>query len=306
MIKVFRGTDTIERLSSPVLALGNFDGVHLGHQAMLKVAIERARDIGGSSMVFTFDPHPIKVLAPEKYLPLITPVEKKIKLMDELGLSAIVCAEFNLDFAKLSPKQFIKELLVDRIGAKEIVVGFNYSFGKGREGNIDSLNKMGEEYSFKLHVVEPFKVGGIVVSSSKVRGAIWSGNARLAAALLGRPYGLDGVVVPGRNRGKKLGFPTANIETRGELFPKSGVYATIVILEGKRYSSVTNVGKQPTFSDGVFSVEAHIFDFDADIYGKHVELLFMERIRDEMAFPGPDALVEQIKRDSATAKEILG
>lgn len=305
MIRVFRGIDTIERLNSPVLALGNFDGVHLGHQSMLKVAMERAADIGGLSVVFTFDPHPVKVLAPEKYLPLITPVEKKIQLMDELGLSAVVCAEFSIDFAKLSPKQFIKDLLVDKIGAKEIVVGFNYSFGRGREGGIDSLREMGEEYGFKLHVVEPFRVGGIVVSSSKVRGAIWSGNARLAAALLGRPYGMEGVVVPGRNRGKKLGFPTANIETRGELFPKSGVYATIVILKGKRYKSVTNVGKQPTFSDGVFSVEAHMFDFDMDIYGEQVEVLFIERVRDEMAFPGPEALVEQIKLDAAKAKEIL-
>lgn len=305
MIRVFRGIDTIERLNSPVLALGNFDGVHLGHQSMLKAAMERAADIGGLSVVFTFDPHPVKVLAPEKYLPLITPVEKKIQLMDELGLSAVVCAEFSIDFAKLSPKQFIKDLLVDKIGAKEIVVGFNYSFGRGREGGIDSLREMGEEYGFKLHVVEPFRVGGIVVSSSKVRGAIWSGNARLAAALLGRPYGMEGVVVPGRNRGKKLGFPTANIETRGELFPKSGVYATIVILKGKRYKSVTNVGKQPTFSDGVFSVEAHMFDFDMDIYGEQVEVLFIERVRDEMAFPGPEALVEQIKLDAAKAKEIL-
>lgn len=306
MIKVFRGTDAVEGLVSPVIALGNFDGVHLGHQAMLKRAMERARSIGGESIAFTFDPHPIKVLAPEKYLPLITPTEKKIKLMDELGLSAVICAEFSLDFAKLTPKQFIKDLLVDRVGAKEIVVGFNYSFGKGRAGSIESLRAMGEEYGFKLHVVDPFKVGGIVVSSSKVRGAIWSGSPRIAAALLGRPYGMEGVVVPGRSRGKKLGFPTANIETRGELYPKSGVYATVVILDGKRYKSVTNVGKQPTFSDGVFTVEAHIFDFEADIYGAHVELLFIERLRDEMAFSGPDALVEQIRLDAEKAREILG
>lgn len=306
MIKVYRGVDTVERLNSPVVALGNFDGVHLGHQVILKTAMDRAGEIGGSSVVFTFDPHPIKVLAPEKYLPLITPIEKKIRLMEELGISAVICAEFNLEFANIQPRQFVKDILIDKIGAKEIVVGFNYSFGKGREGGIDSLRKMGEDLGFILHVVVPFKVGGIVVSSSKVRGAIWSGNARLAAALLGRPYSVEGVVVPGRNRGKKLGYPTANIETRGELYPKSGVYATILTLKGKRFKSVANVGKQPTFSDGIFTVEAHIFDFDEDIYGEQVELLFIERIREEMPFPDPEALVEQIRRDSIKARDILG
>lgn len=305
MIKVFRGTDKVERLNSPVLALGNFDGVHLGHQEILKKVMERAMEIDGLSAAFTFDPHPIKVLAPEKYLPLITPTEKKIKLMEELGLSAVICAEFNLDFANLHPRSFVKDILIDGIGAKEVVVGFNYAFGKGREGGLDFLRGMAEDYGFKLHVVEPVKIGGVVVSSSKVREAIWAGNARLAATLLGRPYGMEGVVVTGRNRGKKLGFPTANIETKGELFPKSGVYAAIIILNGKQYKAVANVGKHPTFPEDPFSVEAHIFDFDSDIYGKEVEILFIGRIRDDMAFQTPEALSEQIRLDALKAKEVL-
>lgn len=305
MIRVFRGTDKIERLKSPVLALGNFDGIHLGHREIFKKAIERAADINGLSVAFTFDPHPVKVLAPEKYLPLITPLEKKIKLMEEMGLSAVVCAEFNLDFANLHPRRFVKDILVDRIGAKEVVVGFNYSFGKGREGGIELLRQMGEDYGFKTHVVESVKVEGVSVSSSKVREAIWAGKVRLASLFLGRPYGMEGMVVPGRKRGKTLGFPTANIETKGELFPKSGVYAAAVVLKGKKYNSVANVGRHPTFPGDPFTVEAHIFDFDSEIYGEQVELLFIDRIRDETAFPSPDALVEQIRRDVSKAKEIL-
>jgi len=305
VIKVFRGTDKIERLNSPVLALGNFDGVHLGHKAILKKAMERADKIGGLPVAFTFDPHPVKVLAPEKYLPLINPIEKKIKLMEELGLYAVICAEFNLDFANLHPRSFVKDILVDKIGIKEVVVGFNYSFGKGREGGIDFLKNMGEKYGFGLHVVEPVKVGGAVVSSSKVREAIWAGNVDLASTLLGRPYGMEGVVVTGMKRGKKLGFPTANIETKGELFPKAGVYASIVTLKGRQYKAVANVGKHPTFPEDPFSVEAHIFDFDSDIYGDQVEILFIDRIRDETAFQTPDALSEQIRRDAVKAKEIL-
>ena len=223
-----------------------------------------------------------------------------------MGLHAVICAEFNLEFANLHPRSFVKDILVDKIGIKEVVVGFNYSFGKGREGGIDFLKNMGEEYGFGLHVVEPVKVGGAVVSSSKVREAIWAGSVDLASTLLGRPYGMEGVVVTGMNRGKKLGFPTANIETKGELFPKSGVYASIVTLKGKQCKAVANVGKHPTFPEDPFSVEAHIFDFDSDIYGEQVEILFIDRIRDEMAFQTPEALVEQIRRDAVKAKEVLG
>lgn len=304
-MRVIRGTDNVGRLESPVLALGNFDGVHLGHQAILKKAVERAGVIGGLSVVFTFDPHPVKVLAPEKYLPLITPTEKKIKLIEEMGISAAICAEFNLEFSNLHPRSFVKEILVGKVGVKEVVVGFNYSFGKGRGGGIDFLKEMGEEYGFKLHVVEPVRIGGTVVSSSKVREAIWNGDVRLASMLLGRPYGMDGRVVAGMKRGKRLGFPTANIETKGELFPKSGVYAAVIMLKGKEYKAVANVGKHPTFPEDPFSVEAHIFDFDSEIYGTEVGLLFIERIRDDMAFLTPEALSEQIRHDTLKAREIL-
>ena len=304
-MRVIKGTNKIKNLKSPVLALGNFDGVHLGHQAILKKAMERADEIGGDSAVFTFDPHPVKVLAPEKYLPLITPTEKKIKLIEELGLSAIIFAEFNLDFANINPRRFVNDILIEQVGAKEVVVGFNYAFGKGREGGIDFLRGLAGDYGFKLHVVEPVTTGGAVVSSSKVREAIWAGKAGLATMLLGRPYGMEGVVVAGNKRGTTLGFPTANIGTNGELFPKSGVYAAVLVLNGERYKAVANVGKHPTFPDDPFSVEAHIFDFNSDIYGEKVDLLFVERIRDDMAFPTPTDLVEQIKKDVLKAKEIL-
>lgn len=304
-MRIIRGTNKIKNLKSPVLALGNFDGVHLGHQALLKKAIGRAGETGGDSVVLTFDPHPVKVLAPEKYLPLITPIEKKIKLMEELGFSAVICAEFNLDFANLHPRKFVNDIIIEEIGAKEVVVGFNYAFGKGREGGIDFLRGLAGDYGFKLHVVEPVTTGGVVVSSSKVREAIWTGKAGLATTLLGRPYDMEGVVVAGNKRGRTLGFPTANIRTNGELFPKSGVYAAVLVLKGERYKAVANVGNHPTFPDDPFSVEAHIFDFNSDIYGEKVDLLFIERIRDDMAFPTPAALVEKIRHDVLKAKEIL-
>lgn len=306
MIRVFRGNDRIENLRSPALAIGNFDGIHLGHQELLRKATGIALETGGDPVAFTFDPHPVKILTPEKYLPLITPTEMKIKRMEEMGIVAVVCAEFNLEFANLHPRSFVKEILVDRIGVKDLIVGFNYAFGKGKQGGIEFLKIMGEEFGFRLHVVDPVKIGGVVVSSSKVREAIWEGKVKMASTLLGRPYGMEGIVVTGMSRGKKLGFPTANIETRGELFPKSGVYATNLILKGRRYKSVSNVGKHPTFPEDPFSVEAHIFDFDSDIYGEQVELLFIERIRDEMQFPSAEALVGQIRSDAAKAKEIMG
>lgn len=293
-------------IKHPVVTIGNFDGVHWAHQAIFTRVIERARDIDGTSMVITFEPHPIKVMSPEKAKPLITLMEQKKELVSKQGIDILLLIQFTLEFAAIPARYFVKDILVDTIGIKEIVVGHDYAFGHNREGNIDLLKEMGQEFGFKVHQVGPVYVGKSLVSSTSIRNLIMEGNVSEARGLLGRNYQIRGKVIRGRNRGGPLlGYPTANLKVVDELIPKEGVYVVTVELKGKIYQGLTNIGYNPTFKDKALSVETHIFDLSADIVGEKIKINFLSRLRDQIPFASARELSEQISRDIQEARELF-
>jgi riboflavin kinase/FMN adenylyltransferase len=305
---VIYNQDQLEKnpLRNPVLTIGNFDGVHKGHLSLFNKVKERAALIDGQSVVMTFEPHPIKVMMPENGPPLITPTEQKLKLMEASGIDVILCVPFTEEFANISPQSFVKDLLVDKIGIREIVVGYDYSFGHKRAGNIDLLKKMGDKLGFTVHVVDKILLDETVVSSTTVRNLVQEGNLSEAKRLLGRHYQVCGTVIKGKNRGGRLlGFPTANLKLVDELTPKLGVYAVKVLIGDKTYNGLTNIGYNPTFGNNVFSVETHILDFSGDLVGETIRVNFIERLRDEKTFKSVDELAEQIKKDTIRARELF-
>jgi riboflavin kinase/FMN adenylyltransferase len=300
------GIENIHRkFRNPVLTLGNFDGVHLGHQKIFNAVKEEARKIDGEAIVFTFDPHPLQVLDPQRCPPFITPFKKKLMLVEMLGIDVIIVATFDLGIANITPEAFVKQILVDKIGPKKILVGYNYYFGKDRKGNVDMLIRLGKKFDFEVKVIEALKVNDTSISSSKLRELIQDGQMEQAAQLLGRNYRLMGKVIWGSGRGKDLGFPTANLEILNGLYPKTGVYATKVIIGNRTYLGVADVGYNPTFGNNPLSVEVHILDFTQDIYGEEIQLIFFGRIRDEEVFEEPSSLVRQMKKDVDVARKIL-
>lgn len=299
---VFRGTNQVGRpLREPVVAIGNFDGVHVGHQELLALTVTRARALGGEACVLTFDPHPAKVLAPKLAPPLIATTARKLELLGERGIDVAILEPFTRELAGLSPDEFVEKFLRAGLGAREVVVGYDFTYGQKRAGNTATLGA-----AIKTHVVPPVSVDGLVASSTKIRELLHEGNVAGARVLLGRPFDVDGEVVRGAGRGRTIGIPTANVAWSGELLPKPGVYATRVVVDGTRHDAVTNLGRNPTFvAQGGLSLEAHILDFDADLYGKRVRVEFISWLRGEERFDGPAALVQQIQRDIATAREHL-
>jgi riboflavin kinase/FMN adenylyltransferase len=294
-------------LTNPVLTIGNFDGVHRGHLALFDKVKERARNIDGQSALMTFEPHPLKVMMPENSPPLITPTHQKLKLIEDAGVDVVFCITFNKEFAAISAQEFIHTLLVDKIGIKELVVGYDYAFGYRRQGNIALLREMGNRLGFEVHVVEPVRLNHTLVSSTSIRELVQEGNLSEAKELLGRDYQICGKVVKGKNRGARLlGFPTANLELVDELIPKRGVYAVRVTADDRTYNGLTNIGYNPTFGEGSFSVETHLLDFSGDLFGKTMKVNFIARIRDEKTFRTPKDLGDQIARDVRKATELLG
>ena len=291
--------------TNSVITLGNFDGVHLGHQGLIRMVIGRAREIQGQSMVVTFRPHPLKILAPEKCPPLISLYEEKIKLFEKLGIDVLVKIPFTLNFAEMSPKEFVKTILCDLLGAKEIYVGFNYRFGKGRKGTTQTLKAMGEEFGFRVNEVEQISLNNEVISSTKIRQLLKAGEVEHAAGLLGRPYAITGIVIKGDSRGKTLGFPTANIASRHTLIPADGVYAVRLFARDRHYDGIVNIGVRPTFDTGSLVIEVHIFDFNEDLYGEEITIFFIKKLRQEKKFDSADALIAQITRDISEAKIVL-
>ncbi|MEW6109761.1 MAG: bifunctional riboflavin kinase/FAD synthetase [Nitrospirota bacterium] len=288
-----------------VITLGNFDGLHLGHQELIKMVIKRAKEIGALSLVVTFRPHPLKILAPEKCPPLISIYEEKIRLFEKLGIDALVKIPFTLDFSSMTPRDFVKNILCDLLGAKEIFVGYNYRFGKGREGNIKKLKELGEEFGFSVIEVEQISLNGVVISSTKIRQLLKNGEVEQAAGFLGRDYAITGIVVKGDGRGKGLGFPTANIASKHAIIPSDGVYAVRLFARDKYYNGVANIGMRPTFDKKELAVEVHVFDFNEDLYGEEITVYFIKKIREEKKFLNAEALIRQIKSDIGVAKEIL-
>jgi riboflavin kinase/FMN adenylyltransferase len=293
------------RFVAPVLTLGNFDGVHRGHQAILGRVAEVAHAGGGEALALTFNPHPVAVLRPDRAPAVITSLRDKVRLMAATGIDALVVQHFTRAFAELSAEAFVERFVVQRLCATRLVVGHSVSFGHERRGDAALLAELGKRFGFEVEVVGPIRVDGHEVSSSAVRGAIAAGDAALAAVLLGRPHRLGGRIVRGRQRGALIGFPTANVRVRAGMSPPDGVYAVRVQHREAWFDGVANIGVNPTFGGAPRTLEAHLFDFDADLYGEWVSVAFIERLRDEIAFPSVAALVAQIGRDAEQARAIL-
>ena len=305
--------DNLNKISKPfknaVITIGNFDGVHIGHQALFHEVIETAESIGGTSIAMTFEPHPMRVLKKKEHPPLITLYEQKVELIERTGIDILICIPFTREFAALTAQQFVKDLLVDKIGMKAIVVGEDYNFGKNREGDISLLKSYARDHEFEVIVAGWIKSPKSLVdriSSTRIRELVTDGMMAQAEKMLGRNYQIRGTVVTGRDRGGKvLGIPTANINLHDELCPKTGIYAVTVECCDKQYKGVANIGYSPTFEDHEFTVEVHIFDFEENIYGSKIRVNFIQRIRDEKKFSNISELIDQIKQDIATAQEIL-
>ena len=299
--------DLNKQYPNPVLTIGNFDGVHLGHQALFDLVKERAAALNGTSMVLTFEPHPIRVLSGKKGPPLITLIDQKLELVLSKGIDVVVCLEFTPDLALLEPEEFVRSILLERVGLAEIVIGYDYTFGHKARGNRDLLIALGEEYGFNVHTVGPQPAPmGDIISSTRIREMVQAGEVDRVPGLLGRYYRIAGQVIHGKDRGGKLlGFPTANLNLVDELVPKMGVYAVKVHLEGRVYNGVANIGFNPTFGDVTLSVEVHCFDFNQEIYEREIRIDFIARVRDEKKFAGPEELAVQIDRDCRMARDLL-
>jgi riboflavin kinase/FMN adenylyltransferase len=288
------------------VAVGNFDGVHRGHQALVARALERARATGGSAVALTFDPHPARVLQPQRPLRRLMTEEQRAECLDALGLHVLAVLPFTADLAALSPEEFATRVLCEMLGAQAVVVGADFRFGRARAGDVATLRALGSRLGFDVLAVEPVLAGGAPVSSTRIREALAAGDAELARLLLGRSYFVDGPVVRGDGRGRTLGIPTANVAVENEILPRTGVYAGRAGVVGESLrDAVVNLGRRPTFGGGEPTVEAHLLDFDADLYGRRLRIAFEARLRDERAFPGKDALVAQIREDVAAARAIL-
>ena len=289
------------------LALGNFDGVHRGHQSLINRVVERKTAAGGIGAAFIFEPHPAQLLIPDRMPLLLATPQRKAKLLESMGLDLLIYNQFTREIASLTPEQFVQHFLVERLHVKEVFVGFNYSFGYKGLGTPETLQQLGIQYGFEVHIIEPFKIDGELVSSSAVRQALEEGKISQASRMLGYNPILDGIVVTGEKRGRQLGFPTANVGIEKVYnIPAKGVYAARAEVNEKTYNAVVNIGSKPTFHDEYpISIEAHLMDFDGDIYGQPISLSFIEKIRDEKRFDSLEALVAQITKDKQTAQSIL-
>jgi riboflavin kinase/FMN adenylyltransferase len=293
----------VRPFDNPVVTLGNFDGVHLGHQRIFERLKEEARRIHGEGVVITFEPHPLKVLSPERFLPLLAPFRKKMMLIQKSGINTVLCIEFSLAFAETSPFEFVHDILIKKVDAKKIIIGYNYHFGKGKTGDVNTLRNVCTLFNIEVEVVEPIMIDHTIVSSSKIRELIGIGDVERASTLLGRDYPVIGRVVEGSKRGHTLGFPTANLEISDELYPRIGVYGVGVVWKNQLFNGVASVGYNPTFAPaqsgekGRFSLEVHLLEFDRDIYGEEIQVNFKKRIRDEIRFDSASHLIDQIRKD---------
>jgi riboflavin kinase / FMN adenylyltransferase len=289
----------------PVVTLGNFDGVHLGHWEIIRRAVEHAHRRGEVPVAVTFQPHPISVLRPDRAPLLLSSLHQRLTLLAMGGIEVAFVLHFTSRFAEVTAEDFVRFHLVECLGTDQIVVGYRVGFGHGRKGNAELLSALGKKYGFGVEVVSPVKAGSFEVSSSAIRRAVREGNLDAAQQMLGRRYGVEGRVVSGHRRGKGLGFPTANLRVRGLQLPPDGVYAVRVMVAGQAVSAVANLGFNPTFGDCERALEAHLLDFEGDLYNRRVEISFIERLRGEKKFASPDELVRQIERDVASARRIL-
>jgi riboflavin kinase / FMN adenylyltransferase len=305
--------DQLDKITQPfkgaVITIGNFDGFHIGHQALFYEVIEKAYAIGGTSIAMTFEPHPLRLLRQHNRPPLITLLEQKIELIERSGIDALICVPFTRQFAAIPAEAFVEDLLVRKIGLKVIVVGEDYAFGKNRAGNIGLLKDLAPRLGYEVVVTSMIRtVKGMSerISSTAIREMVLEGKMEPACRMLGRHFQVRGIVVAGRDRGGRLlGVPTANLKLEDELCPKTGIYAVTAQISGRLHHGVANIGYSPTFEDRQFTVEVHILDFHDNIYGQKIHVNFVKRLRDEMKFAGIEALKRQIALDIECARRVL-
>jgi riboflavin kinase/FMN adenylyltransferase len=309
-MKIYHNLSEFTPKGNAVVTTGTFDGVHIGHRKILARLLEKAKEINGESVILTFWPHPKLVLSPDqnsRVSKILSTIEEKTELLESLGIDHLVILPFTREFSELSREQYIEEILINGFGTKAMVIGYDHRFGKNREGGIDYLMEHSERFKIKIEEISRQEIENLTISSTKVRQAIENGNIKTANELLGRNYDFSGTVVKGRQLGRQIGFPTANVKIANEfkLTPKNGVYAVFIWVREEKYSGVMNIGVRPTVEGKGITQEVHIFDFSDDIYGETVRVEIVDFIRDEQKFDGLDKLIAQIKADAETAKQIL-
>ncbi|GFO57149.1 riboflavin biosynthesis protein [Geomonas sp. Red276] len=304
---IFRNLSEVkEKLRHPAVTIGNFDGVHLGHREIFRRLTEKARAQGGVSVVITFTPHPMQVVSPGTGVKLITTTTEKEALIAAAGIDYLLEIPFDWNFASIPATQFVEEILVGTLGMESMVIGYDYAFGRGREGDVNLLRSLGERHGYTVDLLEPISNGTTIYSSTAVRNMVGAGDVKGVLSVLGRHYAVTGTVIHGDQRGRLLGFPTANLCVQKDLLPAAGVYAVRVAVGHDHFNGACNIGTNPTFDGHRLSLEVFLFDFDGDLYGREVTLTFIERLRGEMRFPNVDALKEAIARDVARCRAILG
>lgn len=305
-MKIFTEKESIRFIKSPVLTIGTFDGVHLGHQKIIDRLNKEAIESGGESVLFTFHPHPRIILYPDSHgLKLIQTQEEKMNCLQSCGLQNVVVFPFTFEFSRMSALEFVRDLLVNTLHVKKLVIGYDHQFGKNREGTLSYLHEISETYDFEVIEIPAEEIDSVNVSSTKIRQALADGNVELTADYLGRPFELSGIVVKGQQLGRTIGYPTANLllEDSTKIIPKTGVYAVRAYIDSTCYMGMMNIGNRPTVSEGgMQSIEVHILDFDSDLYGKELRIEFIHRVRDEQKFDSVEYLQNQLKLDEITVR----
>ena len=307
-MRIFRELSEVVRDDNNIVTLGTFDGIHLGHKKIINEVVKKATDYGDESFLITFHPHPRKIISRGHNIKLLNTSTEKLEMFKSLGIQNLLIINFTKEFSKLSPEAFIDNYIVNGIGAKEVVIGYDHHFGKGRGGDIGFLKNKGIKSGFKVTIIPGFQIENTIVSSSKIRDALLAGNIVTVSKYLGRFYSFSGIVVKGDKRGRELGFPTANlrIENEDKLLPAIGIYAVEFIVKGNIYQGLLSIGQRPTFYDsGEIVPEVYVFDFNEDIYGENVTVNLVERIRGEEKFSSAEELIEQMKKDKEIGLEIL-
>ncbi|NWG29239.1 MAG: bifunctional riboflavin kinase/FAD synthetase [Ignavibacteriaceae bacterium] len=307
-MRIIKDISEIKRDEKSIITLGTFDGLHLGHQQIVDKVIQKSRNTGGRSFLITFDPHPRKIIPGRNDVRLLSTLDEKIMILEQMNLDNLFVINFTPEFSRQSPEEFVEKYLVAGIGLKEIIIGYDHHFGKGRDGNYYILQELGRKFNFAVTLIPEFSVDGEIVSSTKIRNSLLAGDVVKAGKMLGRPYSFTGKIVRGDGRGKKLGFPTANIsvDNQDKLIPANGIYAAECIVDNEKHFGLLSIGSRPTFhKDGNIVPEFYIFDFNKDIYERIMQVNMVEKIRDEEKFNSVDELIIQMKKDEEIGKEIL-
>jgi len=307
-MNIFKDLKDIKRDEKTVVTLGTFDGIHLGHKRIVNTVLQKSGKSGSRNFLITFDPHPRKIVPGRNDIKILSTLEEKMVILGKLGIQNFLILNFTNEFSTQTPEQFVEKYLVEGIGLEEIVIGYDHHFGKGRDGDFELLQRLGQKFNFAVTIVPEFRIEGDTISSTKIRNALLAGDIVKANKMLGRFYSFKGKVIKGDGRGRDLGFPTANllIENEDKLIPAKGIYAAECIIEGEKRYGLLSVGTRPTFhSDGKLIPEFYIFDFERDIYNKSLEVILIERIRDEEKFNSAEDLIIRMKKDEEAGKEIL-